>query len=90
MFNVGDILTCKNSFIPNSGDVQFLEGYEYVILDIKYHDNIILSVKVGYKNGYRQYTLRNSYNFHGYYQILGIFYTSQELRKLKLERLNKI
>ena len=42
MFNVGDILTCKNSFIPNSGDVQFLEGYEYVILDIKYHDNINL------------------------------------------------
>jgi len=90
MYKVSDILTCKSSFTPNSGDVQFLEGCEYVILDIKYYDNIRLSLMVGYKKGYRSYTLRNFYYFNSYLEICDVFYTKQELRKLKLESLSNV
>ena len=82
MYKVGDKLLCRITF--ETSYIEFLNNCYYYILDIEYGN--FIRIKVGHKKGYA--SDNECCVFYDFY-LDKYFYTNQELRKLKLERLKK-
>ena len=88
-FNVGDRIICKKYYeVHDSYDsydtaymvyISFLEGSEYEVVEIDQTYGFYTMITIKYNS-------EKCYNFVGDY-IYDYFYTEQELRKLKLEKL---
>lgn len=79
-FKIGDTLLCKKS---NSA---FVKGKSYIICDIDVH-----TLSIQNNKGYTYYIANNTQYLLAFSNIIvfyNCFYTNNEERKMKLERLN--
>jgi len=86
--NIGDKLLCKNDY--NSNNITtFYENVEYEISNIILSDNIISKEK-DYRCIYIKNDIDNDVFFVGQSDLDILFYTKNEVRKIKLKKLDNI
>ena len=84
-FKVGDKILCKSEYscyVPNTfSHMTFLNGCEYVILEV--------DIRVFHRMRIRVECDSEKSHYFGDSNICEYFYTGQEIRKIKLERLRE-
>lgn len=85
MYKVGDKLICKKEYHPRFSGYNFIKefliGCEYQVFEISGG-----SIRLGNNSGY----YCSGYYWFNDYDVSDFFYSVQELRKKKLERLNNV
>jgi hypothetical protein len=83
---VGDKVKCKRTLPTANGPIT-VEGEMYGVLGI---DSSQVKINCHWNKSYKLYFIFSLTTEEGYYRYCDYFYNDNELRKLKLEKLNNI